>query len=164
MRVLFSFLLFGLALTFTGCDKEKSLLNDVSGEWIIALVDYQTTDGQLVDTDFGEVRLNFEPCTTEDNQAGDRCDLTVTRADGSQIHLGYNVLNTRTQGTRTLQIIGTDRNTEETESSLLHALLTGNYGFEVSGDQLTAVDSRNGATYRFAGQSIAEGKITFRRP
>lgn len=161
--LLFPLSVFAL-LTYSSCDKEQALLDDVAGEWVLASVDYLTTDGQLLLVDTEGVRFNFETCDSDRNQSSDRCDLTVTLANGEQIFLEFEALRARTQDMRTLQILGTELNSIETDQSLLHQTVVGSFGFEVRGNTLTAVSSRNGASVTIDGQAITTGQFTLRRP
>lgn len=164
MRLLLFFFGVFAIVNFSSCDKEQALLNDVEGEWVLASVDYFTTDGQRLAVDTEGVRFNFETCDSDRNQSDNRCDLTITTGGGEQIFLEFEALRARTQDMRTLQIFGTELNSIETAQSLLYETVVGTFGFEVRGNELTALSSRNGATFSIGGQSITSGEYTLRRP
>jgi hypothetical protein len=161
-NLLFLLLAFSV-ISFTACEREQALLNDVAGEWEVVTIDYQTDSGNMIPVDVQGLRLRFADCDPDASRNGD-CNLTLTLGDGAVVPLEFNVLRTQTQNLPTLQIFGTDAMPIGFDTTLIGQTLLGSFGHQVNGNLLEAVSSKNGASFSINGQAIVDGRFTLRRP
>lgn len=117
----------------------------------------------MLAVDFDQVTINFEPCSSDENQTSNRCSMTVKLADGAVIAMQYDVLTARTNGERTLQTYGTQGIPDELIESRIYQTLQGSFGHNITRGLLSATNSKNGAPYSVDGQLIADGAFTLRQ-
>ncbi len=161
MKTTFFLLCCGL-LTIMACNKEKALLNELSGDYSLTSISLQNDRGIDTVLVFPSLTMSFNDCDLTNNRQGGNCDLRVTDG-GTTYTLRYQVVRGNGSNDDILTLNPAENPAGITERVDYQAL-QGSYTYDLNGDLLLMTGTAPAAVpFQIDGRPYLLKEITAQR-